>query len=213
MAVCVVLRPGPRLPSRVVPVADAITHADRAVLDAVAALRTQPLTWLMLFLSLWWVKSVLIGAAGVAADLLRRPRRLPPTLVPVAAAVLLAEPLAILLKGMSDRARPPIADPGLAALTSVPASASMPSGHALTAFAAAGVVAALHPRLRVAALAAASLVALSRVYLGVHFPSDVVVGAAAGLLLAALALAASAWRPRRTAAGWRLARPRPEPPG
>jgi undecaprenyl-diphosphatase len=196
-----------------VPVADAITHADRAVLDAVAALRTQPLTWLMLFLSLWWVKSVLIGAAGVAADLVRRPRRLPPTLLPVAAAVLLAEPVAILLKGLFDRARPPIADPGFDALTTLPASASMPSGHALTAFAAAGVVAALHPRLRVAALAAAALVALSRVYLGVHFPSDVVVGAVAGLVLAALVLAASAWRPRRAAAGGRRVGPEPRPPG
>jgi undecaprenyl-diphosphatase len=196
-----------------VPVADAITHADRAVLDAVAALRAQPLTWLMLFMSLAWVKSVLIGAAGVGADLLRRPRRFPPTLLPVAAAVLLAEPVAIALKGLVGRARPPVADPGFDALTTIPASASMPSGHALTAFAAAGVVAALHPRLRVPALAAAGLVALSRVYLGVHFPSDVVAGAVAGLAVAALVLAARAWRPRRTAAGWRLARPEPRPPG
>ena len=189
-----------------VPLADAITHADRAVLDAVATLRSAPLTGVMLVLSLWWVKSIAIGAAGVIADLVRRPRRLPPTLLPVATAVVLASLVSALVKDLVGRPRPPLADPAVHALTAVPADASMPSGHALTAFAAAGVVAALHPRLRIPVLVAAALVAFSRVYLGVHYPTDVAVGALLGLLLAAAVLAVLAWRPRRTADGWRVVR-------
>jgi undecaprenyl-diphosphatase len=50
---------------------------------------------------------------------------------------------------------------------------------------------------RLAAYAAALLVAWSRVYLGVHYPGDVVAGAAIGLLSAGLVLLAHCWAARR----------------
>jgi undecaprenyl-diphosphatase len=86
-----------------------------------------------------------------------------------------------------DRPRPPI---GLAALgvavhvpDGVPPDSSFPSGHAQTAFAAAVYLALLFPRGAAAFLALAALVGLSRVALGVHYPSDVIAGAALGSAL------------------------------
>ncbi len=64
---------------------------------------------------------------------------------------------------------------------------SLPSGHASRAFALAGLV-ALRFRWRAgsAAMAFATLVGLSRVYLGLHWPSDVLVGAFVGIGMALL---------------------------
>ncbi len=59
---------------------------------------------------------------------------------------------------------------------------SFPSGHSVTAFALAFVLARAYPRYAVLFYGLAGLVAVSRVYLAKHFPSDVVAGAAIGLL-------------------------------
>jgi undecaprenyl-diphosphatase len=60
---------------------------------------------------------------------------------------------------------------------------SFPSGHATTAFAVAFVWAAFAAKARWRFYALAALVALSRVYLGVHFPFDVLYGAFLGSLI------------------------------
>jgi membrane-associated phospholipid phosphatase len=59
---------------------------------------------------------------------------------------------------------------------------SFPSGHSITAFALAFVLARVYPRYAVLFYGLAVLVALSRVYLAKHFPSDVVAGAVVGIL-------------------------------
>jgi undecaprenyl-diphosphatase len=61
-----------------------------------------------------------------------------------------------------------------------PDYASMPSGHATAAFAAAAAAGLLWPRLRIPMLAYALLIAVSRVVLDAHYLSDVIAGAAAG---------------------------------
>ncbi len=65
----------------------------------------------------------------------------------------------------------------------MPSSTSFPSGHSASAAAFAIAVGDVLPALRMPLRAAASVVAFSRVYTGVHYPSDVVAGAAAGALL------------------------------
>jgi len=60
-------------------------------------------------------------------------------------------------------------------------NSSFPSGHATGAFAVASVVGAKYKHLRIPMLLLASTVAISRVYLGRHYPSDVAGGAAIGL--------------------------------
>jgi membrane-associated phospholipid phosphatase len=67
-----------------------------------------------------------------------------------------------------------------------PEYASLPSGHATTAFATAIAISALWPKLRVPMLVYAFLIALSRVVVGAHYPSDVLAGAIAGTVGALL---------------------------
>lgn len=58
---------------------------------------------------------------------------------------------------------------------------SFPSGHATISFCLAAVIALRYPKLRYASFSAASLVAISRVYIGVHYPSDILTGAVIGV--------------------------------
>jgi undecaprenyl-diphosphatase len=65
----------------------------------------------------------------------------------------------------------------------MPSSTSFPSGHSASAAAFAVAVGDLLPALRFPLLGVASVIAFSRVYTGVHYPSDVFVGATVGALL------------------------------
>lgn len=66
---------------------------------------------------------------------------------------------------------------------------SFPSGHSASSFACAWALFRASPRKYGApALALAGLIALSRLYVGVHYPTDVLAGVALGILLAELAL-------------------------
>jgi undecaprenyl-diphosphatase len=145
-------------------------------------LRWGPLTAVFLLLSSWWVKWPLIIAVGGLADVARR-RWLPAGALAAGAAAAFAGVTVLLLKDLFDRPRPPVAHSGLDPVGVVPISASFPSGHAATAFAAAVAVGVLYPRLRWPLFALASLVALSRVYLGVHYGSDVLAGSALGVAI------------------------------
>jgi membrane-associated phospholipid phosphatase len=86
------------------------------------------------------------------------------------------------IKQVVGRRRPQL--PGLPALTSTPTKLSFPSAHASTSFAGARLYTQLGlPAVPLYALATG--LALSRLYLGVHYPSDVVAGAALGALAGA----------------------------
>jgi undecaprenyl-diphosphatase len=137
---------------------------------------------------------------------LHKLRRVAATL---AAAVIGIPPLVVLLKPLYARPRPDV----VAHLDFVDSS-SFPSGHALAASIFFGTLALIASRIvlddlhRAAIVGSASimivLVALSRVYLGVHYPSDVVGGVLVGttwslfvLLAAHLVAARQRDRPER----------------
>jgi undecaprenyl-diphosphatase len=125
----------------------------------------------------------------VGVVLMIRQRRLAPFLMTVVAA-LVAGRVGAVLKDIIDRPRPWVSDPSVHPLIAHPQGSSMPSGHALTSFACAVVLASFAPRLRWPLLVFAGLVAFSRPYLGVHYPSDVIVGSLIGVGLGMLLNAA-----------------------
>ena len=119
-----------------------------------------------------------------------------------AATVFLTDLLTLGLKAASGRERPFVTYPEQDPLVGTPLGLAFPSGHAATSAAGALVLSWFAPRLTAALLVLAALIAASRVYVGVHYPADVVVGLAFGALVATSL---------RALAGF-LRRSRPAPP-
>jgi undecaprenyl-diphosphatase len=87
------------------------------------------------------------------------------------------------LKYLARRQRPTIPRDDRPLPISTPGSFSFPSGHSASAFAFATGVALEHPRIALPILPLAAGVAYSRVHLRVHYPFDVLAGAAIGTLM------------------------------
>ena len=135
---------------------------------------------------------VFLAVGLVLALLWRRPW----FLVVLLAADLVAIGLSLGLRELIGRDRPPLVYPEPKPLVGVPHSGAFPSGHATTAFACATVLAWTWPRVAVPAFLLAAAIAWSRVYVGVHWPLDVLGGAALGFLVATALLRLVASRPR-----------------
>jgi undecaprenyl-diphosphatase len=133
---------------------------------------------------------VLIGV--VLAVIWRRPW----FLLLLVTADLLADWLSLALRQWIGRDRPPLVYPEPRPLVHTPHTGAFPSGHSASAFACATVIAWASPRLAVPAFVLAALVAWSRVYVGVHWPLDVLGGAVLGVLVAKALLRLVADRPR-----------------
>lgn len=143
----------------------------------------------------------LLGAFAGLADKTRGKR--------VAVCVFLALALAyvsvdLVLKPLVARPRPFAALPGVRQLDvsfagrMVDSPFSFPSGHCASSMAGAWLLGAFYRRFRLPLFAFAALVAYSRIYLGMHYPSDCIVGLAVGLLCALLSE-----RLCRAPGGWR----------
>lgn len=90
----------------------------------------------------------------------------------------------LILKNLVARPRPYEMVAGLMPLIPRPADYSFPSGHTGSSFAAAVVLYGQLPKKwGIAALVLAVLISISRLYLGVHYPSDVLAGALIGSMI------------------------------
>ena len=95
----------------------------------------------------------------------------------------------LVVKNWVARVRPYEMIEGLERVIEAQMDFSFPSGHATNSFACAWVIfRAAKRKVGVPALALAILIALSRVYVGVHYPTDILVGALVGVLSATLAM-------------------------
>lgn len=123
---------------------------------------------------------LVVGGLGAAID--RRRRR---HWTRALGGVVFAYVLNTALKAVARRKRPVFED--LPALIRTPTDLSFPSAHASSSFAAARAYSPLLPAGPLYAAAAA--MALSRVFLGVHYPSDIAAGATLGTLVGSAARA------------------------
>lgn len=82
----------------------------------------------------------------------------------------------ITLKPLVARIRPYDINTAITLLISKPLDYSFPSGHTLSSFAAAIIIFYTDKRMGIPALILASLIAFSRLYLYVHYPSDILFG-------------------------------------
>ena len=99
---------------------------------------------------------------------------------------LAADSLSFGVKDLTHRTRPFQAHPEIHPLYVVHSS-SFPAGHAATAFAGAVLLSFVAPRLAPLFCVLAALIGFSRVYVGVHYPTDVLAGAVLGAAVGAAA--------------------------
>jgi undecaprenyl-diphosphatase len=150
----------------------------------------EALSWLGTQGVVWLVVGALLAYAW------RRPMLFARVLLADAVAQLLAYGL----KEATGRARPSSVFAAPKPLVRAPHDPSFPSGHAASSFACATVLALALPRFAWAFYLLAAAIAWSRVYVGVHYPLDVLAGAVLGVLVAiALRMLEAALRRSRPA--------------
>lgn len=165
---------------------EALARAEMGILDFFYGLHGfAPLDGLMLLVSRLGNGGMLFIAASLLMLCIRRTRRLGG----VCATALALDALLVngVIKPLAARARP-FADGAFALLLPAPTDFSFPSGHTAAAFAFAFALAPAGKRWQGAAIAFACVMGLSRLYLTVHFPTDVLFGALFGALCGKAAL-------------------------
>lgn len=93
-----------------------------------------------------------------------------------------------ILKHLVKRIRPSADIPAVNLLIAKPLSYSFPSGHTTSSFAVAGVLAKYFKKYALEIFSVAFLIAFSRLYLYVHYPTDVIAGIIIGILCSKLIL-------------------------
>lgn len=94
----------------------------------------------------------------------------------------------IILKPLFARNRPCDINSTIRLLIPKPRDYSFPSGHTMSSFAAATTIFYINYRMGIIALFIALLIAFSRLYLYVHYPTDILAGLILGILVSILAI-------------------------
>lgn len=89
----------------------------------------------------------------------------------------------VLIKNLVARERPCWINETVQMLISIPKDYSFPSGHTLSSFITATIIIHFNRRMGIAAYVLASIIAFSRLYLYVHFPTDVLAGILIGITI------------------------------
>lgn len=104
----------------------------------------------------------------------------------------------VTIKPLIARIRPYVADPSIALIIPPESEFSFPSGHTSTSFECAFALFAYHKKAGAAAIMFACIIGFSRLYLMVHYPTDVICGAILGVGIAFAACAVARFVVKKT---------------
>lgn len=162
---------------------ETITNFDFSVLYWIQEnLRTEWLDWICAFLSWAFQLGIPWLILGAVLFCFKKTRAAGAILVAAVVLTFFFNELAV--KNAVNRERPCTIDQSVQLAIERPTSYSFPSGHTASCFAAVGTLLFTFKKLGIPLMLFAVLMGLSRMYLFVHFPTDVIAGAALGLLMA-----------------------------
>ena len=147
------------------------TTTANPLLDKVMPFITERDNWFLLYIFLFFFFFLKLGKNGRVA-----------TIVVILAVTLADQTTSSILKPLFERLRPCHELEGVRLLVGCGGKYGFPSSHAANFFATATVFSVFFPKYKILYLVLAFLVAYSRIYVGVHYPSDVVVGSLVGAL-------------------------------
>ena len=163
-----------------------LQNFDQAVLDMMQSLRCGFLDSFVIYFSYVTTSGIIWVVLGVVMLFIRKTRATGIILLSSLALVFLTGDL--FLKHVINRARPFSVNPDIMLLIKTPSGASFPSTHSCLAAASTVVLFAKNKLFGFIALMLTVCIAFSRLYLYVHYPTDVLAGLVLGVLCAWLVL-------------------------
>lgn len=163
---------------------EAITQFDFSVLDAIAKLHSSVLNIIMKFFTTLGDNGYLWIGLCIVLICIPKTRK-----IGIFAAITLAVEFILndlVIKNIVARERPFIQHSDIKLLISPPHGYSFPSGHSASSFATAFAVFLRNKKIGIPCLVAAALIAFSRLYFYVHFPTDVLAGILFGTAIAVI---------------------------
>lgn len=157
---------------------EAIQTIDFSILDGIQTIRCPFLDFLMPLITMFGDNGIFWIAVSIALLFFRKYRTCGiASLGSLLTGVLIGN---VLIKNLVTRDRPCWINETINMLIEIPMDYSFPSGHTTASFTAATVIFLHDKRLGIPAYIIAVAVAFSRMYLYVHFPTDILVGAILG---------------------------------
>ncbi len=170
------------------PFIDCINSVDFAILDFIQnTIRCSFLDTVMTVLSYMGEAGIFWIAAAIVMLFFKKTRAIGAMVLAAMALGYVVGELGI--KNIVCRPRPFVLNPAVVPVIAPPSGFSFPSGHSCSSFAAATVIFVCNKRLGIPAVILAALIAFSRLYNYVHFPSDVLCGILLGIACAAITVA------------------------
>lgn len=161
---------------------DIILNIDNSILDFIQQhIVCEPLNKVMVFITELGTGARLWILIGLILLLIKKYRKYG---IVIFVSVILSHFIGnVAIKHIVKRARPCQVNTAIDLIVNRPKSYSFPSGHTFTSFAPATVLFLMNKKIGIPALIIAALIGFSRMYLYVHYPSDVLCGAILGILV------------------------------
>ena len=173
---------------------------DLEILHLIQGLRTPLLDGIMVVLTTMGDGGIVWIALSIVLLIIPKTRRCG---LAIALGMLLSHVVGnVVLKPILARPRPFSVDPSVELIVKAPSSYSFPSGHTFASFASATALFLFHRKEGIAACILAAVIAFSRMYFYVHFPTDILAGIILGIASGFTAFKLISWYQNRYQPRW-----------